>query len=109
MESPKDWRGTPIREGCTIVYPGRNGGLLWMTEAIVEEIEEVDLLFGISKPVLKVRRTLTTKNDSKSGRLTTITALDRVTVVASPAAPDPNGSQQLYRGYRGSDSPEDPA
>lgn len=31
----KDWRGTPIKVGSTIVYPSRQGSRLWMNEGEV--------------------------------------------------------------------------
>ena len=31
----KDWRGTPIVVGSTVVYPSRKGSSLWMTEGTV--------------------------------------------------------------------------
>jgi hypothetical protein len=31
----KDWRGTEIEVGATVVYPGRGGSSLWMTEGTV--------------------------------------------------------------------------
>lgn len=53
-----------------------------MNEAVVEEIKELELPYGIgSKPILRVRRTRTVKTHSKVGTVRTIEALDRVTVV----------------------------
>lgn len=31
----KDWRGTEIQVGSTVVYPSRQGSRLWMTEGEV--------------------------------------------------------------------------
>lgn len=35
----KDWRGTPIKVGLTVVYPSRKGSRLWMTEAVVISLD----------------------------------------------------------------------
>lgn len=37
-EELKDWRGTPIAEGSTVVYPGRHSSSLWLTEGTVRAI-----------------------------------------------------------------------
>lgn len=37
----KDWRGTEIKVGSTVVYPSRQGSLLWMNEGEVVLLEEV--------------------------------------------------------------------
>lgn len=34
----KDWRGTKIKVGQTVVYPSRQGSSLWMTEGVVVEV-----------------------------------------------------------------------
>lgn len=34
----RDWRGTPIEIGSTIVYPGRHGSSMWMVEGKVRNI-----------------------------------------------------------------------
>lgn len=34
----KDWRGTEIKVGCLVAYPGRKGSSLWMVEAEVTEL-----------------------------------------------------------------------
>jgi len=34
----RDWRGTPIKQGCKVVYPGRHGSNSWMNEGEVVEL-----------------------------------------------------------------------
>ena len=41
FEIGKDWRGTPLHIGSTIVYPSRHSSSVWMTEAIIEEVHMV--------------------------------------------------------------------
>jgi len=36
----KDWRGIRIKIGSTVVYPSRQGSQMWMSEGIVEKIED---------------------------------------------------------------------
>lgn len=36
----KDWRGTEIKVGSTVVYPSRQGSLLWMTEGEVVSLPQ---------------------------------------------------------------------
>lgn len=100
--SLKDWRGTPIIEGCTIVYPGRVEGDMWMNEAVVVGIEERtvkrrprnplnwDEKLGIPppdpdkpnvRPVLRVHRTRSTQFLSYVDNTVILTVLDRVTVI----------------------------
>ena len=33
-----DWRGTPIYEGDTVLYPVRHGSSQWMVEGVVKEL-----------------------------------------------------------------------
>lgn len=35
----KDWRGTKIKVGSTVVYPSRQGSRLWMNEGTVLSLE----------------------------------------------------------------------
>ena len=37
-----DWRGTEIKAGSVVVYPGRHSSSLWMNEGHVVEIEQAD-------------------------------------------------------------------
>lgn len=39
MAVMRDWRGTPINVGSTVVYPSRQGSTLWMNEGEVVRIE----------------------------------------------------------------------
>lgn len=80
----KDWRGTPIEVGSTIVYPGRQGSSVWVNEAVVLEVGERrrwQLLPGETEPALKVRRTHDTTGWRDLDKVSTVTAVDRVTVV----------------------------
>lgn len=82
MNELLDWRGTPIDEGATIVYPGRSGSALWMVEAKVDLIEYKEYEYGYRKgrlyPVLRVTRAGSDRSKAGTSR---ITAVDRVTVV----------------------------
>ncbi len=70
----KDWRGTPIEEGSTVVYPGRVSSALWMNEAKVVEVQDGRL---------KVHRTARSRRGwGTTDKVTYLTAIDRVTVVA---------------------------
>jgi len=35
----KDWRGTTIKVGSTVIYPSRQGSAMWMSEGVVEAID----------------------------------------------------------------------
>jgi len=70
----KDFLGKEIKPGDTIVYPGRHGSSLWMKQAIVEEIIMVPDWRNHPTPTLRV---LNPKNKKR----TTLTRLDRVTVL----------------------------
>ena len=35
----KDWRGSPIKVGSTVVYPSRQGSRLWMSEGEVVSVK----------------------------------------------------------------------
>lgn len=37
----RDWRGTPITVGSTVVYPSRQGSSLWMNEGEVVSIDKL--------------------------------------------------------------------
>ncbi len=74
MNEIKDCRGVNINVGDTIVYPGRRGGSMWLSEGVVASPK-----FGNAQQSLTVRR-------SKTGRLVEIFETSRVAVVASASA-----------------------
>lgn len=82
----KDWRGTDIEVGSTIVYPSRTGSAMWMVEAVVDDVYMVER-YGRKEPRLRVKRKKETSpylgNDYRlvQGRPTVLHAVDRVTVV----------------------------
>lgn len=67
-----DFRGVEIRVGSTIVYPGRQGSSIWLNAAEVVRVEDAQL---------RVRVTGNSEGVTQN-RLTTLTAVDRVAVVA---------------------------
>ena len=79
----KDWRGTPIVKGSIIVYPGRRGSHQWMVEAEVLEIIQIWewAEFRWALRVLPLRQGTYGRTNMKPVK---ITALEKVTVVASP-------------------------
>lgn len=81
MSELKDWRGTPIVVGSTVVYPGRGGSAMWLNEATVLEVGEVDV-YHLRVPRLKVQQTNTTGYSLNTGP-SYLRAIDRVTVVAA--------------------------
>lgn len=85
MDELKDWRGKPIEVGTRIVYPGRRGSLIWMTEAEVVEIgEEIPGYSSVPVPFLKVKRLrMATYGGALvvGQKLVKLTEVDRVTVV----------------------------
>lgn len=76
----KDWRGTDITIGSTIVYPGRHSSSLWMTEAIVLNITERKTWQG-AVPVLIVLPIQSTGYAPAKPRKVVLTALERITVL----------------------------
>lgn len=72
----KDWRGRDVVPGSVIVYPGRQGSSMWLMEAVVDRVDEVD--GGYS---LNVTLTGCTGYRGVSGRRVTVTRTDKVTVV----------------------------
>lgn len=97
----QDWRGTELKVGSIVVYPGRHSSGLWMNEGVVEQIiphqTEEPYDPGTYKPRsdycrrcvhgarclgvnLKVRITESDLGVRKD-RLSTLTAVERVTVV----------------------------
>lgn len=83
----KDWRGTPITEGSKIIYPGRVGSHMYVTEADVLEITTKANPYGLGDPVpaLRVRRTrdtgFGTPKAIENAKPSLIDAISRVTVV----------------------------
>lgn len=90
----KDWRGNEIKVGSKILWPGRGGSRLWVTEGEVVEIRmkkrhswdsDSDLV-----PVLKVRTFGSTSGlyhpDKPDPTLSTIHVIDRVTVIPEESA-----------------------
>ena len=68
----KDWRGTPITLGCTIIYSTHVGRRSEVTEGIVAWIYEKELV---------VTPTRNTKGPLIDARAVRLRALDRVTVL----------------------------
>ena len=80
----KDWRGTPITVGSRIVYPGRYGSSMWISESIVDEvIETEEERYGRTVKVERLKVTKIRKGRVllKMPKQSTITRVDRVTVV----------------------------
>lgn len=69
-----DWRGTPIKVGCSIIYTNHVGRHTEVTEASVQEIRMDEII------VSPVRNT---KGPITSTRLVHLKAVERVTVIAS--------------------------
>lgn len=81
MLSLQDWRGTPIGVGSVIVYPGRHGNSMWLTEGKVTEIRVRERQWGGGvQTVLKVRRTRGNSYREAAG-VATLERIDRVTVI----------------------------
>lgn len=78
----KDWRGTSITPGSTIVYPGRHSSSLWMTEATVLNVTHRAKWTGVER-VLVVQPTKTQGYSpiNWKPKKVVLSALDRVTVV----------------------------
>lgn len=89
MTELKDWRGTPIEVGSTIVYPGHRGSAYWVTEAEVTDIQWEPHKWRTfeSSPKLTVERKLESYGYGVNGKgnpvagKSIITAVGRVTVV----------------------------
>lgn len=80
----RDWRGNLIDVGSYIVYPQRQGSSMWMVEARVDEITEREDSMSRVVPILKVSPVGATWTHTVGVKKTTLTKLDRVTVVAPP-------------------------
>lgn len=80
-----DWRGNPITEGCTIVYPVTYGSTLYVREAVVQEIIDTGKTDYNGEQLLMLRVQPTA--DTSYGTLTnnqkivSLHSLSRVTVV----------------------------
>jgi hypothetical protein len=71
----KDWRGTPLQVGVTILYTTHMGTMTWVTEALVNEVKKDHL---VVTPVRSTR-----EPGKKPGtRQLRIRAVDRITVLA---------------------------
>lgn len=82
MSELKDWRGTPIEVGSTIVYPGRHGSWIWMNEGEVISIAPREPKY-FSRPVtLTVRRTRDSGDWGGKEKVVSVYAVERVTVVS---------------------------
>lgn len=86
LDQPKDWLGTPITEGCTIIYPGRQASSMWMNQATVLLIDKKTTAAwngGVrTEWILTVRRTKSSNlGHPTADTPTKISALDRVTVM----------------------------
>lgn len=69
----KDWRGSPLRAGVTILYTTHMGTQTWVTEAVVDAVEKDHLLVT---PLRSSR-----EPNKKDARQLRIRAVDRVTVL----------------------------
>lgn len=82
FEIGKDWRGTPLHVGSTIVYPSRHSSSVWMTEATIE------MIYMVHDKVTKlvVRRTRMTRRWATEivRPLVTLHNVMDVTVMAPP-------------------------
>jgi len=45
----KDFRGVEIQVGDTVVYPGRQGSSMWMSQALVKEVKENTLIVEVEQ------------------------------------------------------------
>jgi hypothetical protein len=70
----KDMRGKAIKKGSIIVYPNRQGSNMWMTEAVVEEVDNKSWRLHVQPKAYpnEVRHSL---------KKVYLTAIDRVVVV----------------------------
>jgi hypothetical protein len=75
-----DWRGTEIKPGSIVIYPGRQGAHQWMIEAKVISIEERDH-WGRTETVLKVQPVRQGSYGRTNYKPVGLTALERVTVI----------------------------
>ena len=78
---PTDLLGRPIRIGDIITYPGRQSSSMWMSHAVVREIEVVDGFHGTTAKLKVTSVHLESWNETVSVKKTTITSLDRVTAL----------------------------
>lgn len=82
----KDWRGNEIKIGSKIVWPGRSGSSMWMTEGEVVDIkikkETNYQLQEIDVPTLYVKSSKATGfYYTQPKKLSVIKVIDRVTVI----------------------------
>jgi hypothetical protein len=75
-----DWRGTPIKKGSIIVYPGRQSSAMWMVEAEVLEVTTVEH-WNTSIPALLVQPLRAGFFGRTNKKPVRITAIERVTVL----------------------------
>lgn len=75
-----DWRGNEIVVGSIVVYPGRQSSSMWMIEAEVLAIVEVDH-WGITQIGLRVQPLRQGTFSRTNMKPKTLTALERVTVI----------------------------
>ena len=78
---PTDLLGRQINVGDIITYPGRQSSSMWMNHAIVREILIVDGFRGESAKLKVTSVHLETWNENVSVKKTTITSLERTTVL----------------------------
>lgn len=78
----RDWRGSLLEDGSYVVYPQRHSSHMWMVEARVDEITEVDRGDKVL-PALKVTPLKATWTHRLGSKPVTLTALDRVTVISA--------------------------
>jgi hypothetical protein len=76
-----DWRGTEIKPGSIIVYPGRQSSSMWMVEAEVMEIITVSPLYSWQPTEALRVQPLRQGGMRVNKKPVTITAIERVTVL----------------------------
>lgn len=95
MMTVKDWRGNEIKVGSKIIWPGRSGSSMWMTEGEVVDIEiKKDSRWNGTQieefevPVLKVKSLGTTNFwKNQTDKISTIHVISRVTVLPDVVVP----------------------
>jgi len=81
MSELKDWRGTPIEVGSTIIYPGRQGSSVWVNEGEVLAISTNESRIWHRSAELTVRRIRDSHGWGREEKVVYVYALERVTVL----------------------------
>lgn len=76
----KDWRGTDIKQGSIIVYPGRQSSHMWMVEAEVIEIIQTEH-WGVMQTGLLVQPIRQGRYGRANMKPVKLTALEKITVI----------------------------